>query len=132
MTDQLFPTDQARDFGAPAQEDTHMASGYPGGRTPQGRARADYSSCRSCGAEMRWVTFPSGKRNPLDTRPDPHKGNIVLLEHPGGWTIAIVLTSDSLVEEARDLGTSLYTTHFKTCPNADAHRKPRHRADVDG
>ena len=61
------------------------------------------STCRSCGAEIVWVTTPAGKQMPLD----PHVLTVVA---DGGETV-----------RGR-------VSHFASCPNAAAHRK---RKEVD-
>lgn len=135
----LFPNqhDEAlRDFAAavPTLDRERPASGYAGGRSERGRARPATAPCRSCAAPMLWVTFPSGKRNPLDPTPNPD-GNIVLVEHEdrGGrpWRLAMVVGNEDLLAEARALGVPLYTTHFKTCPDAEEHRRERSRERRD-
>ena len=35
------------------------------------------AECNSCGATIFWVIMPSGKRMPLDAKPDPN-GKVVL------------------------------------------------------
>lgn len=59
------------------------------------------SKCKSCGAQIMWTRMDSGKSMPLDAEPEKR----------------IVMTAAS----ARVVDT--YTSHFTTCPNADAHRK---------
>lgn len=68
--------------------------------------------CRSCGKPVDWVTTESGKKMPLDEKPDP-SGNIVLIHG-----IAHVLKKG---EEPLERPTR--TSHFATCPNAKTHRK---------
>lgn len=121
---------------APAQEDRSMiVTGYARGRTDRGRAAPAQAACRSCKAPMLWVTFPSGKRNPLDAEPSA-AGNIVVYEHeaPNGevWRCALLLSNEELVREAREAGIPLYLTHFKTCPDADEHRREARRRGPDG
>lgn len=119
-------------FPSATQEtDMPTATGYPRGRTERGRAAPALARCRSCRAPMLWVTFPSGKRNPLDADPTP-TGNIIVVERPGRggvpWRVAMVINNDALLEEAHAIGLPLYTTHFKTCPDADEHRNEVTRA----
>lgn len=107
------------------------ASGYSPGRDDHGRVRQADSHCRSCKRRIRWVSFPSGKRNPLDAEPDLERGNIAVIERrgPGGapWRIAALIHSEGILEEARTLGLPLYVTHFDTCPDADEHRREQGR-----
>lgn len=77
--------------------------------------------CKSCNAEIVWARTDRGRRMPLERADD---GNIVLrdvdrvrfirdgrVQYPGG---AAELRGD----ERR------YVSHFATCPQAAAHRKP--------
>lgn len=77
------------------------------------------AKCRSCGAEIRWVTMPGGKQMPVDVAPHP-EGNIAI--HSDGLRAAVLTVS-----ELNDLGTlaneRLYRSHFASCPNAASHRK---------
>jgi hypothetical protein len=59
------------------------------------------------------VTTASGKKMPLDSKPDPN-GNVILRQG-----VAHVLKRG----ETPDTGTTRYTSHFSTCPNAQSHRK---------
>lgn len=57
--------------------------------------------CSSCGAEIVWFRTKNGKRMPVDeasTRPTDREDQLDLTRH---------------------------VTHFRTCPNADQHRRPR-------
>lgn len=72
----------------------------------QGQRPLDKGKCSSCGAPVLWVVMGSGKRMPLN--PEPKK----------------LVTLDDM-PEARGYVTDCYTSHFATCPNAQAHRKAR-------
>ena len=61
------------------------------------------SICKSCGAQIRWVTMTSGKKMPLDMPPQ----------------MVVCVTGDC------GFITDGYTSHFATCPQADQHRKPK-------
>lgn len=61
------------------------------------------ATCRSCGAEIVWVHTEKGRAMPVDVK--PRKG--VVLD----MGIAKVV--------------NVFTSHFETCPDAAAHRKPR-------
>lgn len=85
------------------------------------------STCRSCGAPIRWVRLPSGKALPIDPVPVPD-GTVVV--HADGERAAVV--SDATMEAlAIELGTEgmeamarlRYRSHFASCPNAASHRK---------
>lgn len=107
------------------------ATGYDGGRDSRGRARFARSSCRSCKAPVLWVTLPSGKRNPLDLEPDAVAGDIMVIERDGTdgrvWRVGLILSNDDLRREALEIGVPLRVTHFKTCPDADEHRREQFR-----
>lgn len=67
---------------------------------------ADHATCRSCGAAILWVVTASGKRMPLDASPE--KRFVIEPQEP-----PLALSRDT------------YVSHFSTCPNAAAHRKPK-------
>lgn len=76
------------------------------------------STCRSCGASIRWaITERSGKRIPVDAEPVAEGGNLLLTTDDP--PIARVVSVDQLVI---DDGVR-FVSHFATCPNADAHRR---------
>jgi hypothetical protein len=82
------------------------------------------AECKSCRANVRWVTLqPSGKRNPIDPSPAP-TGNIKLVG-VNDWTQEAVVLSGLTLDQARANGTPLYLSHFATCPNAKQHRAKR-------
>lgn len=74
--------------------------------------------CRSCTAEIVWAVMPSGKLHPVDAKPVPG-GNIAAYRDGSGELLARVLKAGEDPEAHELLGSS----HFSTCPNADAHRK---------
>lgn len=76
------------------------------------------SRCKSCGKEIIWIKLASGKWNPCDKGRIPYKadenGKHILVTEQGDVVRCNVdITSF-------DYG---YTSHFATCPNANAHRK---------
>lgn len=81
------------------------------------------AACRSCGASIRWVEIlPSRKLTPLDITPTAN-GNLMIVDgHQAqdGTPIARVVTPLE-----RTASTTLYTSHFATCPNAAQHRTPK-------
>lgn len=70
-------------------------------------------ACRSCGKPVEWVNTETGKKMPLDEKPDP-SGNIILKNG-----VAHVLKKDELPPPK----SNRYFSHFSTCPNAKSHRK---------
>lgn len=73
------------------------------------------ATCRSCGASIVWATTPSGKVMPLDAFCSTV--GTIRLNADGSCTVMPAL--------ARVPGEPLHTSHFATCPDAAAHRKPR-------
>lgn len=118
----------------PPADDSRMPSGYASGRDQRGRPHLADQPCRSCRAPMRWVSMTSGKRNPLDVEPNP-MGNVLIVEHTNEagepWRLGVVLHNGDLLDELRELGVPLYTSHFATCPDADEHRREDRRARRD-
>lgn len=77
------------------------------------------STCRSCGALVRWVTMPGGKSMPVDDSPHP-EGNVFVASD--GRTASVL----SAEERARVPGdTPRYISHFATCTQPERHRKAK-------
>lgn len=72
------------------------------------RIDATATSCRSCGARIRWAVTAAGKRIPLN---DDAKSQLS--------TARRALPDGVFLEVAND------HVHFVTCPNAKAHRRER-------
>lgn len=71
-----------------------------------------------------WVDTVLGRKMPLDRYADPVHGNIRWdPNHP-----AEIVTGPALARE-RAASRPLFVSHFASCPNADAHRKPAPKAD---
>lgn len=86
----------------------------------------DPSTCRSCGAEVLWAEWPSGKRMPVDAEPDmrpPPKGGELVLSVRGGAFGKLIV--EKYVPEMHSPHRNRYTSHFATCPNAETHRSAR-------
>jgi hypothetical protein len=66
--------------------------------------------CSSCGAPIEWVKTTKGRNMPLDLRSRPN-GNVTVRED--GRAVVGATGSGNRV------------SHFATCPNGPAHRKPR-------
>lgn len=84
--------------------------------------QAHRSECSSCEAPIAWsVMEATGKRNPIDPKPDPD-GRLVVV----GWqidprhTVPVMraLKRDEWLEHQG----ARYTSHFATCPHAEEHR----------
>ena len=80
------------------------------------------SQCKSCKAEIMWVTMErSGKKNPLDPVPVAD-GNIVIMSVSGIDRTARGIRADER-QELIDKGALLYVSHFVSCPNSKLHKK---------
>lgn len=79
------------------------------------------STCKSCGAEIKWIKLKSGKFNPVD----PCKRLIIKDE----GTEAVLVTDDGEVitgtyaDYEHGANASGYVSHFATCPQAQSFRK---------
>lgn len=78
------------------------------------------ANCKSCNGPIEWATMPTGKLMPIDATP-VHDGNVAARRDERGDLVARVLKDDDELLEGERRGTS----HFATCPNAAAHRRPR-------
>lgn len=61
------------------------------------------SQCRSCKAPVIWIKTRSGRRMPLDAKPEKR-----------------IVVNGEYAEV-----TDTYVSHFVTCPNASEHRRSR-------
>ena len=88
--------------------------------------------CRSCQAPVVWaITAKTGSKIPLDPHTSP-SGTIAVIgtSHVTGQPLAHVFTQADLAL-ARAHGTpALFTSHFATCPQADAWRKSTPKGDT--
>lgn len=82
------------------------------------------SSCRSCGAPLRWAKTLNGKAIPLDAEPTS-AGNIVLHDtrDPRSPQARVLAGADLL--DARSEGTTLWLSHYATCPDSQKWRRRR-------
>ena len=76
-------------------------------------------TCRSCGAEIRFLRAATGRPIPVDREPDADLGN-GLIERG----VATPITSTTQLVALRADGRDLYVSHFATCPRAHVHRRP--------
>ena len=77
--------------------------------------------CRSCGADIVWITMASGKKMPCDAGMVSFK-----YADPGDKEAQIYVTPEGKI--ARGYidpagGGVGYISHFATCPNANKHRR---------
>lgn len=76
----------------------------------------DPKACAGCGAMISWVTLDTGKRMPVNAVADSRAGRVFFFD--GKWRV----TSKHVQPPP---ATSLYVSHFATCPNASQFRKGR-------
>lgn len=74
---------------------------------PAPKAPAPITACRSCGARIWWGLSASGKRAPIDEKPDQR--------------LQVAGTTAAGVPVLRSVW--VWVSHFVTCPNADQHRR---------
>ena len=79
------------------------------------------TTCRACGAALRFIKMTTGKTMPVDAAavryiPDPTGKDVLVMEN--GSTARGRITGD----EGGAIG---YISHFATCTNPDYFRKPR-------
>lgn len=81
------------------------------------------SECRTCHAVIVWgIMDGSGKRNPLDRRPDP-EGRIVVESWQAtshGMSPVVRVLRAHEIDQHRG---ARYTSHFSTCPDAKDPRR---------
>jgi hypothetical protein len=89
-------------------------------------------TCRGCGAEMLWVEMiGTGKRNPLNPKPDPERGDILVVAGSGSRRLGLSvakLTKEAR-EEAKESGAQLYLSHFATCPDRGKFKRGKKREE---
>jgi hypothetical protein len=73
------------------------------------------STCKSCGAPVRWARTDAGKNIPIDPDPRPD-GNIQLVD-----------AGTHLAARVGAAGSGSHVAHFVTCPNANGHHQERRR-----
>lgn len=70
--------------------------------------------CSSCEAPVTWATTTTGKKMPLDERPVAD-----------GTFVYVAGVARRATPDDDRLHRDRFTSHFATCPDAAAHRKPR-------
>lgn len=88
--------------------------------------RAD-AECHSCHAPIRWAIHAvTGRRMPLNPEANP-RGNIGIVEFvecDGATRLPLAIPKVVINPKAEATVTPYrYTTHFATCPEANAHRR---------
>lgn len=85
-------------------------------------------ACRSCPAEVVWCETVTGKRMPVDAAPvdqalHADARGLFVIDPPLPTVSGVV--PKALAVNALDPELHLHTSHFATCPYANAYRKPR-------
>lgn len=75
-------------------------------------------SCRSCGAEVIWTVTKTGKKMPVDAKPDPD-GKLIVWKNDAGVHARYEDDAPAFVQNRP----SRFTSHFATCPQAQQHRR---------
>jgi hypothetical protein len=75
------------------------------------------STCRSCNADIIWVTTKAGRNMPVDAQPNPN-GNVELLPAADGRSYYAGIHSNRPI-----VPTTLYMPHHATCPQGSQWRK---------
>jgi hypothetical protein len=82
------------------------------------------SHCRSCAAPIRWAKTLNGKAMPLDAEPNS-AGNITLKETDDPRAPQARVLAGADLFDARAAGTTLYLSHYATCPDGEKWRRRR-------
>lgn len=83
--------------------------------------------CSSCSAPILWAETARGKRMPIDPRPSD-VGNVLLIvgrDAEGKPRLVAEVLSLGRRQGARRAGKTLRLPHWKSCPDADRHRRTR-------
>ena len=80
--------------------------------------------CKSCGAEIQFITMESGKKNPVNIPgaywgPMPGENVVVKIHGRPGF----VMKSPGPTEKGAIPLIEVFTSHFATCPFAGQYRK---------
>lgn len=83
--------------------------------------------CGSCNAELVWATTHAGRNMPLDAVPSPDPTSLRAWRDDTGTIHVRDIDGIGSTEIPTDAHHA--TSHFSTCPNADAHRKKKNRRE---
>lgn len=71
------------------------------------------TTCKGCGAEIRWAKTKNGKSIPLDAEPNS-EGNVVFEESDTAYGVAVVLgPAEAALARSRGM---VWMPHHATCP----------------
>lgn len=79
------------------------------------------NQCSSCHEPIIWARTQLGERMPVDAKPDPERGNVILTGAPPHVRAGVLTHGQA--SGARAAGQRLYTSHLATCPHAARHRR---------
>lgn len=71
------------------------------------------SVCKGCGQEIRWIEMISGKRMPIDPKP---QRMVMLIEDLPEGTVSNFQPDKGII-------VTVYVTHWSTCPKAKDFKK---------
>lgn len=85
------------------------------------------ATCQSCGAPVEWALTHAGQNMPLDATPSDQPTSLRAWRVNGRLHVRDIdgVGATDAPSDARHA-----TSHFATCPNADAHRKRKRGAPV--
>ena len=83
--------------------------------------------CKACGAEILWIKMASGKSMPCDAQK---------ITYTDAWkegSLTLITPEGKIAKGEFDPGAEKYgyTSHFATCPAANAFRKGKNNAKKD-
>lgn len=83
------------------------------------------SSCRECGAPIVWAVTDSGRRLPVDLRPDPQGVLEIFTEHfPGGEPVDVGVHRVRTRPADRPASSPAWLPHWATCSARRTHHLP--------
>ena len=80
--------------------------------------------CRSCGAPIIWARTLNGKAMPLDAEPSS-AGNITLHDTGDPQAPQARVLAGADLFDARSAETTLYLSHYASCPDSEKWRRRR-------
>ncbi|HSB54390.1 MAG TPA: hypothetical protein VLD58_08540 [Gemmatimonadales bacterium] len=83
------------------------------------------AQCRSCDAPIIWTLTIGGSRQPVDAKPSPKVGNLLLVKRNDDTPLSLSISrlDEAQRAAAKRNGVALYMPHHGTCPDGDSWRK---------